>query len=316
MTTTLNIIWFRQDLRLADNPALVAAAKAGTVLPVYILDDVNAKQAAMGGASRWWLHHSLQSLNKSLKGKLQVFKGDAVQILEQLTDDYPVASVHWNRCYEPWRIKRDKIIKKRIVEKGIEAQSHKGSLLWEPWEISKADGTHYKVFSPFYYRGCLAAGTAVSSPLVKPSKIKLYEKTTNKATIDDLGLLPTIPWDKQLEPHWQFGEKAAMKVLQRFIDKGISDYKDGRNFPAQQNVSRLSPYLHFGEISVRQVWCRSQESGDGQDVNHFHSELGWREFAHSQLFYFPNLPRKNYKQNSITSLGVKTQSTCAHGNAA
>ncbi len=292
MTTSLNIIWFRQDLRLADNPALIAAAKAGSVLPIYILDDVNAKKDAMGEASRWWLHHSLTALNKSLKGKLRVFKGDAAAIFEQLTDEYTVASVHWNRCYEPWRIKRDKKIKKSLLEKGIDAQSYKGSLLWEPWEIGKADGTHYKVFSPFYYRGCLAAQSAIGAPLDKPNKIQLDESVP-ETSVDDLDLLPKIAWDKKLIAHWQFGEKAALKVLERFVDNGITDYKDGRNFPAQENVSRLSPYLHFGEISTRQVWCRAQECGDGRNVAHFHSELGWREFAHSQLFYFPNLPRKN-----------------------
>ena len=293
MTTQINIHWFRQDLRLLDNPALVAAAHAGTVLPIYILDDVNSKTASMGSASRWWLHHSLTALDKSLKGKLRVYSGDAREVLQQLTTEHTVGSVHWNRCYEPWRIKRDKVIKKALIDADIDAQSHKGSLMWEPWEITKGDGTHYKVFSPYYYRGCLGNGAPVGPPLPKPSRLKLADGEFGEITIDDLGLLPTIPWDKQLVPHWKFGEKAAAKTLETFVENGIFDYKSGRNYPSQANVSRLSPYLHFGELSPRQIWNRAQIAGDGPDVQHFFSELGWREFSHSQLFYFPALQRKN-----------------------
>jgi deoxyribodipyrimidine photo-lyase len=162
------IHWFRQDLRLSDNPALCKAAASGQVLPVYILDDENAGEAAMGGASRWWLHHSLASLNASLGGKLNIYRGNAEAVLRDIVQRYNVRAVYWNRCYEPWRTERDARIKEMLKRLGVFAESFNGSLLWEPWEVRKADGTPYRVFTPFYRKGCMQA-TPPRNPVPMPA---------------------------------------------------------------------------------------------------------------------------------------------------
>ena len=293
MTPAKGIIihWFRQDLRLNDNPALHTAAARGKILPVYILDDVNAGTDAMGGANRWWLHHSLQSLNQSLDGKLAFYKGDARKILLEIVEKHNATAVYWNRCYEPWRIARDKGIKESLQNSGIEAHSFNGSLLWEPWEIRKNDGTPYKVFTPFYRNGCLNA-VPPRNPLPKPEHLQLINNPT-ALNLESLALRPKIRWDKQLEPHWKVGENAAHDQLYAFLNGGIENYKQGRNFPAKSNVSRLSPYLHFGEISPHQAWYTARALGDDTNIDSFCSELGWREFSYRLLYQFPELPRKN-----------------------
>ena len=151
------IHWFRQDLRLGDNPSLHQAVLDACVLPIYIHDEVNVEDAGIGAASKWWLHHSLTSLNKQLDGRLSVYRGDPLTLLPALAQRLGISKIHWNRCYEPWRISRDKKLKIRLRDVGIETRSHNGSLLWEPWDISKGDGTPYRVFGPFFKNGCLKA---------------------------------------------------------------------------------------------------------------------------------------------------------------
>lgn len=292
MNNSIVIHWFRQDLRITDNPALFAAAKQGNVLPIYILDEKNADEYCMGGASRWWLHHSLLALNKSLKGKLAVYKGDPKNILIDLVEEHNVKAVNWNRCYEPWRIARDKKIKKVLEAHNTEAKSFNGSLLWEPWEVLKKDRTPYKVFTPYYRKTCLSV-ISPRMPLPKPAKLNLYEDKTNNLSIDDLDLLPVIKWDKKLEPYWKIGEQGAQKRLEKFTANRLENYKQGRNYPALNTVSRLSPHLHFGEISPNQTWYTAKKNEESDDLDHFLSEMGWREFSHSLLYHFPELPRKN-----------------------
>jgi deoxyribodipyrimidine photo-lyase len=286
------IHWFRQDLRIQDNPSLHEAAKQGVVLPIYILDDGNAAEHRMGGASRWWLHNSLLALNKSLKDKLSVYIGDPKKILIDLIEEHNVRAVYWNRCYEPWRIIRDKKIKKALEAHNTDTHSFNGSLLWEPWEVLKKNGTPYKVFTPYYRNGCLSANSP-RVPLAKPKKLQLYEVKSNNLSIDDLKLLPAINWDKPLEPHWKIGEVAALKKLEKFTQNRLENYKQGRNFPALNSVSRLSPHLHFGEISPNQSWYAAKKNEDSDDLDHFLSEMAWREFSYSLLYHFPELPRKN-----------------------
>ena len=173
-TQPLTLVWFRQDLRLADNPALAAAAERGGILPVYILDDAGAGDWALGEASRVWLHHSLASLDASLDGRLRLFRGDAAEIVAALVETLPVDAVYWNRCYEPWRMRRDSEIKSRLRDRGIEAHSFNASLLWEPWDIAKADGTPYRVFTPFYQKGCFAA-SAPRRPQYAPESMRLSD---------------------------------------------------------------------------------------------------------------------------------------------
>ena len=291
MTSKIAIYWCRQDLRILDNPALTQATKQDSVLPIYILDDENARHYATGGASSWWLHHSLKAFNASLGGMLSVYQGNPEHILDDILARFEVEAVYWNRCYEPWRINRDIKIKEHLKKRGINVHTFNGSLLWEPWSIKKKDGTPYKVFTPFYRKGCINAEEP-RFPLSKPKNLNCVPDQS-QIGIDSLNLLPKIHWDIQLEPYWEIGEEGARKRFKAFVDEGFSSYKDGRNFPAKPYVSRLSPHLHFGEISPNQLWHAVRGMGHDRHIDHFCSELGWREFSYSQLYHNPKLPRKN-----------------------
>jgi deoxyribodipyrimidine photo-lyase len=274
---------------------------------VYILDDHNSGEWAMGAASRWWLHHSLLALSESLGGKLLVLSGDPAVLLPSLAQTVNAQSVHWNRCYEPWRIARDKGIKEALQSDEIEVHSHNGALLWEPWQVLKKDQTPYQVFTPYYRRGCLSA-VAPRTPLQAPAPLNLidaeipptFRGNMGERGIVALGLLPNIPWDRTMQSTWQIGEAAARARLEEFLNVGLDDYKQGRNFPERPNVSRLSPHLHFGEISPNQIWAQAErmgiEGGFDDDLDCFQSELGWREFSHALLYHKPTLTRENLQK--------------------
>lgn len=295
MNKTTTIHWFRNDLRLADNPALYSAASAGVVLPVYILDDINPGEFKIGAASRCWLHYSLKSLNHSLGGKLQVFAGDPLDILPELAKKYKVGNINWNRGYEPWQIKRDTEIKQKLINLEIKVNSFNGSLLWEPWEVLKKDGLAYKVFTPFYHHGCLKAKEP-RLPLPSPPGLLLMEAEDFPSKIDQLGLMTNLPWGEDVIVHWSIGEFAANERLANFLDKNIQSYKVGRDFPAKSSVSKLSPHLHFGEISPNQAWYGARKFSLNGNIDHFCRELAWREFAYSLLYFNHGLAEKNLQQ--------------------
>lgn len=286
----ITLHWFRQDLRIWDNPALNHAAQNGRVLPLYIVEDSLKDPYAMGGAGRLWLHHSLKALNESLEGALAFYRGNPLEIFEKLLKHYPIQSIHWNRCYDPWRIDSDTKIKQFFQEKNIHVQSHNGSLLWEPWEVLKKDKQPYKVFTPFYRKGCLGAPPP-RNPLPKPD-LQTF-KDPQSLSLENLSLCTQYAWEKTLMTHWTPGEDSAHKVLDTFLDEKISRYKKGRDFPGDPFVSRLSPHLHFGEISPNHLWYAVQAQEMDENRDHFLSELGWREFSHSLLYHFPKLIEQN-----------------------
>jgi len=297
MTSKITAFWFRQDLRISDNPGLFEASKNGNVLPIYIFDHDASAECKMGSASRWWLHHSLNALNQSLDGKLNIYAGSAKEVLLDLIKTNTIDAIYWNRCYEPWRIREDTEIKAELTQLGIDCKSFNGSLLWEPWEVTKKDNTHYKVYTPYYRNGCLQAKSPRTA-LPAPQNLHLIHDC-NAKTIDELELLPSMPWFKKMEPCWQVGEASAQARLSTFLDNELMGYKEKRNYPAKPNVSRLSPHLHFGEISPNQVWHSAQAHGLIQgvenDLDCFSSELGWREFSYYLLYHFPDLPHKNFQ---------------------
>lgn len=292
MSEPINILWLRQDLRIQDNPALNAALADGKTMPIYILDSVNSDEYDMGGASRCWLHHSLQSLNESLNGKLKIFKGDPKTIIEVITAHHSIKGIYYNRCYEPWRIKRDTEIKQYFTDSGVGVNSFNGSLLWEPWEVLKSDQTPYRVFTPFYRKGCLNA-TPPRQTLADPELSNLTTLAVDDIALDELKLLPTRGWGRNMMVSWQPGEAGAHDRLHRFVNDGLKQYKKGRDFPALESVSRLSPYLHFGELSPNQAWHAARSMGDSDNIEHFCSELAWREFSYSLLYFNPELPKEN-----------------------
>lgn len=292
------IFWFRKDLRISDNPGLFEAAKNGIVVPIYILDEASDEEFKIGGASRWWLHYSLESLNLSLDNKLNIYFGDSKNIILKIIKDNNIQGVYWNRCYEPGRIKDDSIIKSKLKQMGIECRSFNGSLLWEPWTVLKKDKTPYKVYTPFYRYGCLQ-GPEPRKPLDKQREMLFSKDLLNQKCLTDLKLLSKIKWYMQMEDTWEIGEEAANKKLDIFLEDGLVDYKEGRNFPGKQKNSRLSAHLHFGEISPHQVWhsagIKGRQSTFSKDVEHFLSEIVWREFSYYLLYHFPTLPRKNFQ---------------------
>ena len=296
MNKTKAIHWFRQDLRIRDNPSLYAAAEKGILLPVYILDDFNSGKLKMGAASRVWLHHSLKALNKSLDGHLLILMGDPLHLIPELLKITGIKRICWNRCYEPWRIQRDKQLKEILRYSGVEFQTFNGSLLWEPGVVLKQDGTPYRVFTPFYRKGCLGAESP-RLPIVKPPKMALEQELYGSMKIDDLKLLPVKNWDLKIESQWNICEDAAHDLLDCFLISEMWNYREGRNYPAQKHVSRISPYLHHGQLSPNQVWhaALAKEGGRG-NVENFLRELGWREFSYSLLYHFPDLMRSNLQR--------------------
>ncbi len=288
MDKNLTIHWFRQDLRIADNPSLYFAARQGSVITLYIVDK---QQPAMGRASEVWLHYSLKKLNRALKHKLMVCQGEPLQILTDLIKQYPVTHIHWNRCYQPWQIKRDQKIKLQLAKQGVQVKSFNASLLWEPWGVLKKDQRPYRVFTAFYKHAFSKAEIPRKS-LACPPDLENYQlPLTTK--IDDLNLLPKSNWYRQLISHWQPGERAAQSLLDDFLNSKLYNYKTGRDFPAFDFVSRLSPYLHFGEISPHQIWWETTSLNSSDNSQHFLSELAWREFSYYLLYHYPDIINQN-----------------------
>ena len=289
------IHWFRNDLRVNDNPSLHFAAQNGCVIPIFINDTVNnaQKEFNLGEASSWWLHHSLHSLDKSLDGRLNCYDGNPIDIIKSLIAENDIESFSWNRAYSPWEIKRDIEIKALLKEKKINVKTFNSTLLWEPWEILKDDNTPYKVFSPFYKKGCLIKHAGPRQTIDSVSSLNVEKKLPSSGNIESLDLLPKHHWKNKFEQYWNIGEKAAMDKYKHFRDNGLTGYKDGRNFPSKDHVSVLSPHLHFGEISPHQIWHDNKTSTPEKDVGHFHSELGWREFSYYLIYHFPEMCTKN-----------------------
>ncbi|MFA5998573.1 MAG: deoxyribodipyrimidine photo-lyase [Candidatus Babeliales bacterium] len=298
MKNEVIIVWFRRDLRLSDNPALHAAAGQAKILPIYIFDQDFAKDYAIGDGSKWWLHHSLQSLQEGLEGSLRCYKGDAEKILLDLAKQYKVTAVYVNRSYEPAETKRDRAIERELQKFDIAVKTFEGSLLFSPEATLKKDGTPYRVFTPFY-RECLK-GQMPRSPLPKPRNIEFFTTKVDKHTIESLQLLDENSVENRFEKYWKPGEVSARKRLKHFMKNGLSNYEKGRDFPALQNVSRLSAHIHFGEISVHQLWYEIKTNGheysDKKNCSHFLKELVWREFSYYVLYHNPSVYHKNLQE--------------------
>lgn len=294
------IVWFRQDLRVADNPALLAAIDRGRpVVPVFIWAPHEETPWQPGAAKRWWIHHALQDLSESLAQRgvrLVVRQGDSRQILENLTDQTGADAVYWNRRYEPKVIQRDKLIKQSLMQRKITAESFNGHLMYEPWDVQTQAGTPYKVFTPFWRMA--QSLVEPDKPLRTPRKIPSPSRLLKSDPIDSLKLLPTLPWANGFKEHWQPTELGAHKRLKAFLKHKLAAYKTGRDFPADQVVSGLSPYLANGQISPRTIWHATKAADlpatqeAETNLRHFQSELGWREFAYHVLYHFPHTPGK------------------------
>jgi len=290
----LAIVWFRRDLRLADNPALDQARKRyRRVLPVYIHDPDADGDWAPGAAARWWLHHALVDLDARLRERgaaLYCQAGAAGEVLAGLVERTGAAAVYWNRLYEPARVERDAAIKKSLKSAGVEARSLRGSVLFEPWELLREDDAPYKVFTPFFKRMQRTWRTAATVP--EPRQLTIPDNLPEGRSVDSLALEPRHSWTESLARHWEIGELAARRRLKGFIDQAVGDYPDRRNRPDSVGTSRLSPYLHWGQISPRQAVEALTPSGElplGKGALSFVRELAWREFSIALLYHWPNL---------------------------
>lgn len=290
------IVWFRRDLRMDDNPALAAAVEAfDRIIPLYIHDRLPNDPWGEGSASRWWLHHSLNSLDARLKilgSRLVIRSGDPLDQLTEILASSGGQAVFWNRLYTPLEIHRDSAIKAKLKSKGVQVQTFNSALLKEPWEHLKANGEPYRVFTPFW-KAYLAQGYSVS-PEDPPDHLLPPPEGLVGDPLSSLNLLPRIPWDQGIREAWGPGETEAWKLLEKFLDGPASDYATARDHPAIQGTSRLSPHLHFGEISPRRIASeikRRCAPGD-YGVEVFLKELGWREFAYHLLFHFPHTDLK------------------------
>lgn len=283
------LLWFRQDLRLNDNPALRdALASADRVIPVYIHAPVSGATWPMGAAGRWWLHHSLHALATDLAAsgsRLVIRRGASFQELARLLAETGATAVYWNRQYEPSAVARDSEIKRVLRGEGFSVATHNAALWYEPWEIQRGSDQPHQVFTPFW-KALLKRGLPMVDATA-PTSLPAVEPNPWSVPLESLDLLPRIAWDQSFYDHWQPGESGAWKALRRFIAEAMTAYADKRDVPALTGTSRLSPHLHFGEIGPRQIATALAEFAGNRGADAFLRELGWREFAHHLLFHFP-----------------------------
>ncbi len=291
MTRDTVIFWFRRDLRLSDNEALLKAAEEGHILPVYILDE--RQEFKIGGASQWWLHYALDTLDKAMGGKLVFLKGDAKKLIPRVAKAAGAKAVYWNTCYEPAFLESDKAIVSALEKEKIACKQYNGTMLWPVGDIVKGDGTPFKIYKPFL-RTALKA-EAPHAPKAKPKDLTFSTVEIKDAVpLDELELLPKIHWDEGIKKEWTPGEEEAQKMLASFVATKLKRYGAERNYPARDVLSRLSPYLHYGEVSPNQIWHAVHNGGTGENLEKFISELSWRDFAYNLLTHFPSTPTESY----------------------
>ena len=294
------IVWFRRDLRLRDNPALHwACSQKHPVICIYI-HDTGEPEWSNGGASSWWLHHSLTSLTADLKkagSRLRLFSGDTESVLDQIIDSTKATALVWNRRYEPTAIALDTKLKTKFTDQGIEVVSRPGNLTHEPWQVTRDKEQPYRVFTA-YWRASLKKDSLPLTPTVR--SIESYPgKISGEKSLSTFELLPSEnkveKWDTQFASHWTPGESGAAKNLNSLLGNRIEGYQLSRDIPSEPGTSQLSPHLAFGEITPRQIQATVAKKlsnntlSSDDNVESFLREISWREFAYHLLFHFPHM---------------------------
>ncbi|HEX5080198.1 MAG TPA: deoxyribodipyrimidine photo-lyase [Geminicoccaceae bacterium] len=286
--------WFRQDLRLGDNPALSAAvAGGGSVIPVFVLDEQTPGAWTPGAASRWWLHHSLAALGESLRQRgapLVLRRGPALEVLPRLAKESGAGALFWTRCYEPYAARLEAALASTLAERGIECRRFGGNLLYEPEAIATADDQSFRVFTPFW-RAC-SRRPEPKPPLAAPERIPAATEPPRSERLEDWQLLPVPDWAGGLRASWTPGEAGAKAHLTAFVDGALARYGKERDRVDLAATSRLSPHLHHGEISPRQCWHAASAVPGARA---FLRELGWREFSYHLLHHFPTMPERSFR---------------------
>lgn len=291
------IVWFRKDLRVHDNPALWEASQMGNVIPVFIWAPSEEEDYQGSAAALWWLHHSLIALEGKLEEiglKLIYRSGESLTEITHIINDTNAAAIYYNNRYEPGITARDTEINAIMASDGIKVRTFHSSLLYSPYDVINKQNKPYKVFTS-YYKSVLHK--EISRPVPSLPVRNKDGKTIRSLSVEELNLLPKIRWDKKLHGYWEPGEVGAIKQYEQFIEDGLSFYKEGRDIPSENNVSTLSPYLVWGNISVRAIWhsmerkCLTNPDLE-MSIDAFKRQLIWRDFAYHQLIHFPTISSK------------------------
>ena len=289
------IVWFRKDLRLSDHPALDAALQGGMeIIPVFIWDRKEGGAWSPGAASRWWLHHSLDSLQSSIRllgGNLLLVRGIPAEQLPKIARDYQATHLFYGRAYAPAGITTQEAVEEASDSLGITTESFNSALLQEPWETKNGTGKPFQVFTPYWRKSRPIIYREPSS--YDPHKLRFTPNLSSPSTLAELGLLPEHPWHQKLGNHWEVSEAAAHQQIERTVAEVTQSYATRRNHPSVNGTSRLSPYLAWGQISPRQICqavLQAENEGSHRGENKFLVEIGWREFSYHLLYHFPNIP--------------------------
>jgi deoxyribodipyrimidine photo-lyase len=299
------LVWFRKDLRLADNPCLEAALRSGKeIIPVFIWNKEEGGAWSPGAAARWWLHQALASLGKDigdLGGSLIFKKGKAEKILPQLAEDLEVDTLYFGRTYDPAGRATEQEVETAFTDRSVSLESFNTSLLQEPWEVKNGSGRPFQVFTPYWRKsrsGIYREPAEYSLTALSFSNLK-----SNEIGLEELELLPKHDWHLKLSEHWDVSEKAAHKLIQRTADVITQSYATARNIPSKDGTSRLSPYLAWGLVSPRQI-CQAVLAADNEGghrgENKYLVEIGWREFSYQLLYHFPHIADQPLREKYST----------------
>ena len=295
------IVWFRSDLRLHDNPALSAAiSQSQHIIPIYIHTPQEEGRWQAGSASRWWLHHSLSSLGRDLKqrgSRLILRAGNSLEQLQQVIEETGASAMYTTRCYTPASLKHDNRIQRTLQKQNIEIKFYNGNLLIEPDSIQNKAGKPFKVFTPYWrtHQQLFSLPTL----LPRPDRLPSVPRRLSSLPLIELNLLPRVSWDTGIRKTWQVGEQAALQQLRNHATEIIADYPESHDRPDINGTSQLSPYLHFGEISVRQVahiLMQTRQKRAREGAKALLRQLVWRDFAHHILWHFPATTDKPFDQ--------------------
>jgi deoxyribodipyrimidine photo-lyase len=281
-THDIALCWFREDLRITDNPALsYALQNHAQVVCVYLQ---TSKISIDPPASVWWQQHAILDLAKQLQGRLIYRIGDVQTQLQAIITEYKICALYWNRVYDPIGIARDTALKRWLKSLGIQVQSFPGNILFEPWQIVKHDQTPYRVFTPFY-KACLAQGIPINPlPLIDQAHLaRLVPVTFDEKSVRDK--IPTAHWANNFSTYWQPTRTAGLAQLNTFIEHAMPIYDKGRDIPAAAQVSHLAPYLQAGQLSAREIIAATQPYNT---ATAFVRQIIWREFAHYVLYHWPH----------------------------
>ena len=286
-----SIVLFKNNLRINDNPPLFYASQyQNKLLPIYIYDNINIKKQ-IGGASKYWLFNALKSLNKSLNNNLLFLQGDTSYILKDIVKKHSISNIFCEKPFLKNEIILFEKLKTDLSNYNVNINFYNCTLLWDPQSILKKDHTPYKVFTPFYKKGCLES-VIPDRPLGLPNKLN-FLNVNNETTIKDLKLLSKYKWYTKLNNLWSITEESANNILDLFLIKKIYNYKKGRDYPASNLTSKLSPYIRFGMISINKIWHSLKNLSIDENITHFESELGWRDFSYYLLYHFPHMETNN-----------------------